>query len=183
LLVARLRIAKEYDMAATRAQSSTPRAAPLTDAITMLTADHAEARQLFDRFDELCSMHADADSRQSLIENLCAVLTAHTMIEEELFYPAARQAIAEAQLLDHATEDHARAKELIAQLVDASASDALFNTRVHLLREAIERHVAQEEAELFPQVRKTALDLQAMVPRMAARKEEILEVKRSEVAP
>ncbi|HET9205870.1 MAG TPA: hemerythrin domain-containing protein [Burkholderiaceae bacterium] len=173
-------------MAATIAReesSGLPRAAPLTDAITMLRADHADARQLFDRFDELCAMHADADSRQSLIENLCAVLTAHTMIEEELFYPAARQAIGDPRLLDHAIEDHARAKELIAQLVDASASDAMFNTRVGLLRDAIEQHVAQEEASLFPHVLDSGLDLQAMVPKMAARKEEILEVKRSEVAP
>jgi len=185
LLLARLRTAKEYDMAApVHAESSrAPRAAPLTDAITMLKADHVEVRQLFDRFDELCAMHADADSRQSLIENLCAVLTAHTMIEEELFYPAARQAIEDPRLLDHAIEDHARAKELIAQLVDASASDALFNTRVHLLRDAIEQHVTEEEAQLFPQVHKTGLDLKGMVPKMAARKEEILEVKRSEVAP
>ena len=157
-----------------------PRAAPLTDAITMLKADHAEARQLFDRFDELCATHADADSRQSLIENLCAVLTAHTMIEEELFYPAARQVIDEPRILDQALEDHARAKDLIAQLVDASAGDALFNTRVHLLRDAIEQHVAEEETRLFPQLSRTQLDLQAMVPMMAARKEEILEVKRSE---
>ena len=173
-------------MAATAARANTssePRAAPLTDAITMLRADHAEARQLFDRFDELCAMHADADSRQSLIENLCAVLTAHTMIEEELFYPVARRAIEDPRLLDHAIEDHARAKELIAQLVDASANDALFDTRVHLLREAIEQHVAQEENNLFPQVHNSGLDLQAMVPQMAARKEEILEVKRSEIAP
>jgi len=173
-------------MAATAARANTssePRAAPLTDAITMLRADHAEARQLFDRFDELCAMHADADSRQSLIENLCAVLTAHTMIEEELFYPVARRAIEDPRLLDHAIEDHARAKELIAQLVDASANDALFDTRVHLLREAIEQHVAQEENHLFPQVHNSGLDLQAMVPQMAARKEEILEVKRSEIAP
>jgi hemerythrin superfamily protein len=174
------RTAKEYDMAATaRTQSTgTARAAPLTDAITMLQADHAEARQLFDRFDELCAMHADVDSRQSLIENLCAVLTAHTMIEEELFYPAVRQSIEDPRLLDHAVEEHGRAKELIAQLVDASASDALFNTRVRLLRDAIELHVAQEEEQLFPQVRNTRLDLQGMVPKMAARKEEILEVKR-----
>ena len=130
----------------------------------------------------MCATHADADSRQSLIENLCAVLTAHTMIEEELFYPAARRAIQEPRLLDQALEDHGRAKELIAQLVDASAGDALFNTRVRLLRDAIEQHVAQEESELFPQVGRTQLDLQAMVPKMAARKEEILEVKRPEVA-
>jgi hemerythrin superfamily protein len=173
-------------MAATSARAhraSTPRAAPLTDAITMLMADHVEARQLFDRFDELCASHADADSRQSLIENLCAVLTAHTMIEEELFYPTVRKAIDDPHLLDQAIVDHARAKELIAQLVDAAASDALFNTRVALLRQAIEQHVADEEGRLFPRVRQTRLDLQAMVPKMAARKEEILEVKRSEVAP
>ncbi|HEX6719930.1 MAG TPA: hemerythrin domain-containing protein [Burkholderiaceae bacterium] len=163
--------------------ASAPRAAPLTDAITMLTADHTEARQLFDRFDELCASHADADSRQSLIENLCAVLTAHTMIEEELFYPAVRKAIDDPHLLDQAIDDHARAKELIAQLVDAPATDALFNTRVSMLRQAIEQHVADEESRLFPQVSQTRLDLRAMVPKMAARKEEILEVKRSEVAP
>ena len=172
-------------MAATtaRARASAPRAAPLTDAITLLTADHDDARQLFDRFDELCATDADADSRQSLVENLCAVLTAHTMIEEELFYPAARKAIQDPRLLDEAIEEHSRAKELIAQLVDAQASDPLFNTRVSLLREAIEQHVAEEESRLFPQVRQTQLDLQAMANKMAARKEEILEVKRPEVAP
>jgi len=173
-------------MAATsaRAKASTaPNAAPLTDAITLLQADHADARQLFERFDELCASHADADSRQSLIENLCAVLTAHTMIEEELFYPAARKSVANPHLLDRAIEDHGRAKELIAQLVDASAGDALFNTRVRLLRDAIEQHVADEEGQVFPQVRETRLDLQAMANKMAARKEEILEVKRSELMP
>jgi hemerythrin superfamily protein len=164
-------------------RASAPRAAPLTDAITMLTADHAEARQLFDRFDELCASRADADSRQSLIENLCAVLTAHTMIEEELFYPQVRKAIDDPHLLDPARDDHARAKELIAQLVDAAAGDAMFNARVALLRQTIEQHVADEEGRLFPRVRRTQLDLRAMVPKMAARKEEILEVKRSEVAP
>lgn len=164
-------------------KASVRRAAPLTDAVTLLRADHVEARQLFDRFDELCATHADADSRQSLIENLCAVLTAHTMIEEELFYPAARESIEDPGLLDRAGEEHARAKELIAQLVDASAGDALFNVRVRLLRDAIEQHVAEEEGELFAQVQRTQLDLQALAGQMAARKEEILEVKRSEVAP
>jgi hemerythrin-like domain-containing protein len=173
-------------MAATSARAKTasaPRAAPLTDAITLLRADHVEARQLFERFDELCASHADADSRESLIENLCAVLTAHTMIEEELFYPAARRSIANPHLLDRALEDHGRAKELIAQLVDASAGDPLFNTRVQLLRDAIEQHVADEEDLVFPQLNQTRLDLQAMANKMAARKEEILEVKRPEVAP
>ncbi|MCW5660439.1 MAG: hemerythrin domain-containing protein [Burkholderiaceae bacterium] len=173
-------------MAATSARANpagTPRAAPLTDAVTLLKADHVEARQLFERFDELCALHADADSRQSLIENLCAVLTAHTMIEEELFYPAARKSIADPRLLDRALEEHGRAKELIAQLVDASAGDPLFNTRVRLLRDAIDQHVTDEEDLVFPQVQRTQLDLQAMASKMAARKEEILEVKRSEVAP
>jgi hemerythrin superfamily protein len=163
--------------------SSKSRAAPVTDAITLLTADHAEARQLFDRFDELCASHADADSRQSLIENLCAVLTAHTMIEEELFYPAARQSIENPQIVDQAAEEHARAKELIAQLVDASAGDALFNTRVRMLRDAVEQRASVDEEGVFPQVLESGIDLQAMAARMAARKEEILEVKRSELAP
>jgi len=159
------------------AKASVRRAAPLTDAVTLLRADHDEARQLFDRFDELCASQADADSRQSLIENLCAVLTAHTMIEEELFYPALRESIEDPRLLDRAVEEHARAKELIAQLVDASASDALFNIRVRLLRDAIEQHVAEEERELFAQVQRTQLDLQTLAGQMAARKEEILEVR------
>jgi hemerythrin-like domain-containing protein len=173
-------------MAATSARAkaaNAPRAAPLTDAITLLTADHSEARQLFDRFDELCAADADADSRQSLIENLCAVLTAHTMIEEELFYPAARNSIENPRLLDEAAREDVHAKELIAQLVDASASDALFNTRVRLLRDAIEQHVVQEEDRVFPQVRETRIDLQTLASKMAARKEEILEVTASEVVP
>lgn len=169
--------------AAARSKSaSARRAAPLTDAITLLKADHTEARQLFDRFDQLCAAHADVDSRQSLIENLCAVLTAHSMIEEELLYPAARRAVKDRHLLEQAAGEHAHAKDLIAQLVDTPASDPLFNTKVRMLRQAVEQHAAQAEEHLFPQMRKARLDLEGMASKMAARKEEILEVKGSDAA-
>ena len=147
-------------------------------AANMIRMDHTHVLASFHQY----SPDSRPQTRKALANSICLALEIHAQLEEELFYPAARRAIQEPRLLDQALEDHGRAKELIAQLVDASAGDALFNTRVRLLRDAIEQHVAQEESELFPQVGRTQLDLQAMVPKMAARKEEILEVKRPEVA-
>ena len=101
------------------------------------------------------------------------MLTVHAQIEEEIFYPAAQDAIKEPDLVDEATVEHASAKDLIAQIESSEPSDELFDAKVKVLGEYIDHHVKEEESEMFPQVRKAKLDLDALGAQLQERKGEL----------
>lgn len=145
-----------------------------TNAIDLLTADHEEVKAMFEEYDELVADGVDDDEKAALAERICQAITAHATAEEEVFYPAARAAIEDAELLDEAVAEHASAKALIAQIQGMEPSDDLFDATVRLLQEAIEHHVHEEEGELFPRVEESDLDLEALGERVAQRKDEVL---------
>ncbi|WAC71015.1 hemerythrin domain-containing protein [Roseateles sp. SL47] len=155
------------------------------DAIQWLTDDHKEVQALFKDYQKLVDHDGDDDLRQQLAQEICAQLTIHATIEEEIFYPAARDAMEEQEgedLLDEAEVEHASAKQLIAQIAEGSASDALYDAKVKVLGEYIAHHVKEEEKELFPQVRKTDLDLDALGTELSERKEALLAELEEEAA-
>ena len=143
-----------------------------TDAIKLLTEDHKEVKKLFDEYKKLAEKQAPAQERQELATRICAMLTVHTTIEEELFYPLAREALGEDDdLIDEAAVEHASAKDLIAQIENSSPDEPLYDAKVTVLGEYIQHHVKEEEGELFPKVRKSELDLAVLGAEMAERKQ------------
>jgi len=148
--------------------------ADTTDAIELLTIDHEEMKQLFAEYDLLVIDDASDKERAELAVQICDALTAHTTAEEEIFYPAARDAIDDSELVDEAIEEHASAMALITRIRTMDAADELYDAAVRLLQEAVEQHVLEEEGELFPRVRKSSLDLQSLGEEIALRKEEVL---------
>jgi len=145
-----------------------------TDAITLLEQDHEDVKDLFEQYDELAENEGSESDRQTLAQQICTMLTVHATIEEELFYPAAREALKEDDLIDEAVVEHASAKDLIAQLESMQAGDDLYDAKVKVLGELIDHHVEEEEDEMFPKVRNSGLDLQVLGVAMASRKEELL---------
>ena len=148
-----------------------------TDAIKLLTEDHKEVKKLFKQYEKLVKDEANDEEKQQLAAEICLQLTVHATIEEELFYPAAREVLEDdADLVDEADVEHASAKELIAQIEGASpADDAHYDARVKVLGEYINHHVKEEEDEMFPKVKKGDLDLKALGEELAERKEALLE--------
>ena len=144
------------------------------DATALLQRDHADVRKLFDEYDKLAEAEADGEERQALAEQICTMLTVHSTIEEELFYPAAREAEVESDLLDEAEVEHAAAKDLIAQIQSMSPEEELFDAKVKVLGEYIEHHVREEEGELFPRCRKAKMDLAGLGEALAERKSELM---------
>jgi len=140
------------------------------DAIGLLKADHAKVKELFEQFFKSRS----DDKKQQLAQTICQELTVHTTIEEEIFYPAAREAIDEADLVDEAEVEHQSAKDLIGQIEAGGPDDEKWEARVKVLCEYINHHVKEEESELFPQARDTELDLKALGEQLLARKQELL---------
>ena len=147
----------------------------IDDAISLLAADHAEVKELFAQYNELVAADGDdSEQRAELVEIICQSLTAHAQIEEEIFYPAARQVVTDEGLLDEAAQEHAEAKELIQELQSMSPNDAEYDSTVLRLQHAVEHHVQEEESELFPQVKRSGLDLMDLGEQMEERKEEVL---------
>jgi hemerythrin superfamily protein len=143
-----------------------------TDAIALLTADHKEVKTMFEQYDKLGD-RANA-AKKKLADQICAALTVHTTIEEEIFYPALRAASKDAaDLLDEAEVEHAGAKDLIAQIEEMDPEDDLYDAKVKVLGEQVEHHVGEEEGEMFPVAKKARLDLVALGAEMAMRKEEL----------
>jgi len=94
------------------------------DAIELLSDDPIEVQQLFLDYDSLVDDMANAAERESLAREICALLTAHTQIEEEIFYQAAQQILNGEDLIDLTLAEHAQAKQLMAEIEAASANEA-----------------------------------------------------------
>lgn len=124
------------------------------DAINLLMQDHREAEGLFAAF----SRSRDEAEKRRIAEHLCLALRAHMRIEEELFYPHARELTGDDGLVDHAVEEHAEAKALIDQIEQAQGSAANFDLLVARLEQSVAQHVAEEETEFFPKVRAAGLE-------------------------
>ena len=143
------------------------------DAIALLTGDHREVEELFEQFEKL-GERANAKKKQ-IADQICTALMVHARIEEELFYPAAREAVKDAgDLLDEAEVEHASAKDLILQIQEMDPEDELYDAKVKVLSEQIEHHVKEEEKEMFPKVKKSKLDLVALADEMVVRKDELI---------
>ncbi|MET0661368.1 MAG: hemerythrin domain-containing protein [Steroidobacteraceae bacterium] len=140
------------------------------DAVTLLKQDHRLVSELIDDVEE-----TEGDQLESIAERICALLTVHAQIEEELLYPAAREALDEPDLVAEALVEHQSAKDLIAKIEGMSSDDEEYKATVTVLGEYVKHHVKEEEGEMFPQLKKSDLDLQALGESLAARKTELME--------
>jgi hemerythrin superfamily protein len=142
------------------------------DPIEMLTADHKKVKALFKEFASAKENASDAE-KATLVTEICDALTIHAEIEEEIFYPAVREAIGDPDLMDEALVEHAGAKQLIAELRETDPDDELFEAKVTVLGEQIDHHVKEEEGEMFPKAEKAKVNTEELGTQLAARKEEL----------
>ena len=111
------------------------------DAIGLLKADHAQVKVWFEQFEGARSKA----KKQKLATDICKALTVHTMIEEEIFYPAFLAATKDRDTHHEAVIEHDGAKKLIAQIEASNPSDEYFDSKVKVLSEMIKHHVKEEE--------------------------------------
>lgn len=151
------------------------------DAIALLKADHRKVEDLFEKFESA----RNADKKAELAQEICTELTVHTMIEEEIFYPACKGQI-EDDTLEEAYVEHDGAKLLVAEIEAGSPNDPYFDAKVKVLSEQIKHHVKEEEKRsegMFAQAREAGLDVDALGEQLMARKEELLAQFQSEGLP
>ncbi|MEP6604890.1 MAG: hemerythrin domain-containing protein [Nitrosospira sp.] len=157
----------------TTARSTTTRRTK-NNAIKLLTEDHSKVKKMFKEFEKL-SKKDDMAGKEELAVQICKELSVHAQLEEEIFYPAVREAIEEDDLMNEAMVEHASAKDLIAQIQSMATSDPMYDAVVTVLGEYINHHVEEEQNEMFPKVEKSDIDLDELGLEMAQRKEALIE--------
>ncbi len=142
-----------------------------TDAIALLKADHRKVEDLFAKFEAA----KGAEKKRALAKLICTELTVHTIIEEEIFYPACTGEIDD-DIVSEAYVEHDGAKVLIAEIEAATPEDEFYDAKVKVLSEQIKHHVHEEEKRsegMFAQARAAGLDIDALGARLLARKREL----------
>jgi hemerythrin superfamily protein len=123
------------------------------DAVTLLKNDHKTVEALFKKFQK--AGPTAHKTKQELVEKIIEELSIHAAIEEQVLYPAARQAVPESEddVLE-ALEEHHIVKWVLSELDGMKATDERFTAKVTVLIENVRHHVEEEESELFPELRK-----------------------------
>ena len=144
------------------------------DALHLLAEDHKKVIEMFEDFEEMKEENSeDEEALQLLVEPACAELTIHAQVEEEVFYPAAREAIDDMDLLDEAEVEHASARQLISELAAMQPGDDLYAAKFTVLGEYVKHHIQEEEKELFPKLKKAHIDLVELGEEIRERKLEL----------
>ena len=154
------------------ARTTTRTARRAQTALDLLKADHAEVKKLFQLFEKF-KKSEDTDGMQQIAQTICKELRIHAQIEEEIFYPALREAGDADDALDEADVEPSHVKELVAQIANSEAGDGLFEARVKVLSDYVQHHVEEEESTIFSKARKADFDLVSLGQQLESRKAEL----------
>lgn len=168
------------------AQNATPRSATTRstptrrtkhDALKLLTEDHNKVKKMFKEFEKLCKKREkNEEGKEALALQICRELTVHAQLEEEIFYPAVREAINDDDMMNEAMVEHASAKDLIAQIQSMRAFDPMYDNVVIVLGEYVNHHIEEEQNEIFPKAQKSKMDLEEIGLEIAERKAALMGV-------
>jgi hemerythrin-like domain-containing protein len=123
------------------------------DAIEMLEQDHRRVEDLFDQFEDAGDQAYR--TKGELAERIVTELRIHSELEEQIFYPAARNSPGNtADPVREAIEEHHVVAQLLDEIEVMDPGDEQFDAKVTVLRENVEHHVEEEEGELFKEARK-----------------------------
>jgi hemerythrin-like domain-containing protein len=177
-------MAKRKGTKTTRSRSSSlPRATRSSgnsrqkDAIALLKEDHQKVRKLLKRLEKVAG--EDARQGEDLLRQLESEIKVHSQIEEEIFYPAFRDAVRGKEealkLYFEATEEHHVVDMVMPEAKEERAGTPEFAAKAKVLKDLIEHHAEEEETEMFPKARKAigTTALRELGSRLARRKQEL----------
>jgi len=150
---------------------------PSEDAISLLKADHKKVKTLLSELEN--TTERGAKKREKLLGQIEKELKLHATVEEQIFYPAFRDAVKkkeDRELFFEAIEEHHMVKIVLPEMKATDASSEIFTAKASVLKELVEHHIKEEEREMFPEARKVLdqEELQALGSRMQAKKKELM---------
>lgn len=143
------------------------------DAVTLIKNDHRKVEALFEQFESASSQ----DDKAEIAKQLCTELIIHAMIEEELFYPACREAEVEDDMLNEAQVEHDGVKVLVREVMAESPDEEFYDAKIKVLSEYVKHHVAEEEEPtngILAKAQAADIDMDALGKKLQARKSELM---------
>ncbi|MGH7048107.1 MAG: hemerythrin domain-containing protein [Stellaceae bacterium] len=144
---------------------------PSISALELLERDHRQVEELFDEYDRV---EGDDRRKGEIAQEICLSLEIHAQIEEEIFYPQAREATKDNDLVNESLVEHATVKNLIGEIEEMEVGDELYDAKIRVLGEMVKHHIHEEEQELFPEIEAAQIDLTAIGKELADRKETLI---------
>ena len=143
------------------------------DAIVLLKEDHKTVKQLFREIEKRKEDGGEAIA--DLAKQVCLELLVHAQVEEEIFYPLARQSLDDELMILEADEEHHIAELLVQEIIALEPTDEHYVAKCIVLKEMVEHHIEEEETEMFPKMREELgrAQLQEIGEQMLARKEQL----------
>jgi hemerythrin superfamily protein len=159
-----------------RSNGTKKSAAKTPDAISLLKKDHETVRGLLGSLEK--SAQKGGPKVAKLVGQIGTELEIHTTIEEEIFYPAFRDAVRskdDKQMYFEAKEEHHVVKLVLPEVDDSGTGGPEVAAKAKVLKELVEHHAGEEEKEMFPRARKvlSRAELQDLGTRMRQRKQEL----------
>lgn len=153
--------------------AATKKKAP-TDAIALLKQDHEKVRGLLESLEKA----NDGPRRAKLLGQIEQELKVHTTIEEEIFYPAFREAAQKKDdtvMVYEAVQEHHMVDVAMPEAGEGENNEDL-KAKAKVLKELVEHHADEEEEDMFPRARKlmSREELRDLGERMGARKKELM---------
>lgn len=129
--------------------------------IEKLNQDHERVEQIFAKLQE--SGAGARKTREKLCQQLIQELKAHTRFEERVFYPAVRESGDGAgQIVRHAIDEHRQVERMLLRLEKMDVTSTEFMELLGEIQESVQKHVREEEDEIFPLAEKSIEDQDAV---------------------
>lgn len=141
-----------------------------TNAITLLLEDHEKIVALFKKYEKARSI----SKKNSLVIKICQELSVHTQLQEEIFYPAFKDAINDKKLVSECIVEHTILKGLITQVRDKEPDGEMFDAKIKVMSEYLNLHASKKQNEMFSKVTKNKLDLILLGAQLVKRKKELI---------
>lgn len=143
-------------------------------AIELLKADHREVEQLFEHYK---TAHR-RQQRGKLVEKIAVALTAHAILEEQIFYPACSKHGVKEDRLEEAQVEHDTVKLLVRELLEGELGEDYYDAKMTVLSSYVKQHVHQEEEPvdgIFARAERSGLDLDALGEELQDLKDQLMD--------
>lgn len=143
---------------------------PGGSAIALLRFDHERMAFLFADYEQAASM----DEKRNIVDKIVREWRVHSRLEHEVFYPAAREALNEEQLVLNFEAENFAIDTLVGALEHQEAGDAAYDAAVRVLGKFIRAHAKEEQGQLFQPVKASPMNLGVVGAQLKQRKQELL---------
>jgi len=147
-------------------------------ATNMIRLDHAHLMSVFQQY----RPGATTRVKKGLVATICTALEIHAQIDEEIFYPAMREATAD-ESIRKSLEEHAEINRMVALLRKMEPDATDYDETVMALMREVMHHMANEETIVLPAAERLLTDsLGDLGMRMTKRRLQLVAPRGGEIA-